>query len=247
MTRRAEKPNRIRSRLILLLLGLIFITGIMAFSRTSYFDIDNIIVDGNVFVNKDEVISCAQIETGMNYFSVRPKDVKERLKSHPYILEGDIKREMPDRVIISVKERSLVGYIPFMGSFLLIDDEGRVISAAASRPVEELPVFKGVEIENFQAQEILEVDNEKIFDKIVYISNSIVENIIEYDSIEVNIEDIDNITIELDGRFVVKLGDVHNLDYKLKYSDTILEKLYPQDFGGEIDVSCGERAFFRPW
>jgi hypothetical protein len=108
-------------------------------------------------------------------------------------------------------------------------------------------VFRGIPIENFQIQEVLEVDNMKIFDKIIYISQNIVENINGYGPVEVDVENMEDITIELDGRFVIKLGGTAELDYKLKYSNTILEKLYPQDVGGEIDVSCGERAFFRPW
>ncbi len=232
---------------VLLLLILVSAVGLMVFVRTSYFNITNIEVNGNNFVSKEEIVSYADISPGMNYFGIRTAEVKEKLNTHPYIMKADIERKIPDRIIITVNERDLTGYIPFMGSFLLIDGEGRVISATAHMPIEGLPVFRGIKIESFNVQEILKVDNMKIFDKIIYISKNIVENIYEYAPIEVDIEDMENIIIHLDGRFVLKVGDTERLDYKLNYSNTILEKLYSQDVGGEIDVSCGERAFFRPW
>jgi cell division protein FtsQ len=232
---------------VLLLLILIIAVGLLVFARTSYFNITDIEVNGNSFVSDEEIVDYADLSRNMNYFDVRMKDAIERLNAHPYILEANIERKIPDSIVITVNERDLAGYIPFMGSFLLIDSEGRVISAAAGKPVKELPVFRGIPIENFQIQEVLEVDNMKIFDKIIYISQNIVENINGYGPVEVDVENMEDITIELDGRFVIKLGGTAELDYKLKYSNTILEKLYPQDVGGEIDVSCGERAFFRPW
>ncbi len=244
--RRSSKKKKKKGPVLLLLI-LIFAAGLLAFMRTSYFDVNDIIVEGNNYISEQEIVEHAGISSGMNILSVRLDEAQDRLSTHPYLLEVDIERKLPDSIIIRVHERDLVGYLPYMGSFLLVDHEGRVISATAHMPVEGLPVFQGIKVENFQVREILDIDNIQIFDRIKYISKSIARNIKKYAPMEVNVEDLGNVTIHLNNRFVLKVGDTEGLDYKLEYSNTILEKLYSKEVGGEIDVSHGEKAFFRPW
>jgi cell division protein FtsQ len=232
---------------VLLLLILIIAVGLMAFMRTSYFSIKDIRVQGNSFVDKQEIMRYSGISPGMNILTVKLKEAEEAIKTHPYILDTQVQRIMPDTIEITVKERDLVGYIPYLGSYLLVDSEGMVISATARVPVEGLPVYKGIKVQDFQANEILDIDNIQIFDKIIYISKCIANNLAGYAPIEVNIENPEDIIIRLGDRFALRVGDTEDLDYKLEYSNTILEKLYSQEVGGEIDVTHGGNAFFRPW
>jgi cell division protein FtsQ len=241
------KENRYRLGPVLLLLILAVTVGLLAFVRTSFFCISDITVQGNSFVDEKEIVEYAGINPGMNIFRIDLKNTVKWLEGHPYILRADVERQLPNGIKITVKERDLIGYIPYMGSFLLVDNERRVISATAEVPIEGLPVFSGIKVENFQAKEILNIDNNQIFDKIIYISKCIGKNILQYAPIKVDVEDPEDIVIALADRFIIRIGDIEELDYKLSYSNTILEKLYSQEVGGEIDVTCGERAFFRPW
>jgi cell division protein FtsQ len=242
-----SRDKKIRIGPIIMILVMAAALGLLVFMRTSYFCIKDITVLGNSFVNEQEIIEYAGITPGKNILSVKVKELEKKLNTHPYILSAQVQRNLPDGIEITVKERDLVGYVPFMGSFLLLDSEGRVISAAARKPVEGLPVYQGIKVENFQEREILDIDNIQIFDKIIYISKCIAQNLAGYSPIEVNVEDTDNIVIDLDGRFVIRVGDTEGLEYKLQYSNTILEKLFNREIGGEIDVSHGEKAFYRPW
>jgi cell division septal protein FtsQ len=242
-----SKEKRYRIGPVLLLLILAVVVGLLAFFRTSFFCISDITVQGNSFVDEQEIVEYSGIDPGVNILRADIKDAINNLLAHPYILRADVERKMPKSIEITVEERDLIGYLPYMGSYLLVDNERRVISATAQVPVEGLPVFKGIKVEDFQAMEILDIDNIQKFDKIIYISRCIGKNILQYAPIEVNVEDLEDIVIGLDDRFILRVGDIEELDYKLGYSNIILEKLYPREVGGEIDVTCGERAFFRPW
>ncbi len=244
--RRNKKGTHKRGIIILLLLFAV-ILGSLLIMGTSFFCISNVTVQGNELISHDEIIEYAHIGPGMNILRINTKDVAERLKGHPFIMEADIKRKMPREIIINIKERNLVGYIPYMGSYLLVDDEARVISATSQLPIEELPVFNGIKVRDFQSEKVLGIDNNIEYDKIIYISKYIKKSISQYSPIEVDVMDLQDIVIRLGDRFVLGVGDIRELSYKLEFSNTILEKLYPQDVGGEIDVSRGEKAFFRPW
>lgn len=244
---RRDKGKKIRIDTVLLLLVLSVAIGFLLFIGTSIFHISDITVQGNNRISYDEIIEHTHVGPGTNILRVRLKDVKERLQNHPYILEADIKRRIPRGLVITIEERHLIGYIPYMGSYLLLDNEARVVSATSQMPVKGLPVFNGVKVKDFQVENVLDIDNNIEYDKIIYISEYIKKSISQYSPIQVDVTDLQHLTIDLDGRFTLKLGGIEELNYKLEFSNTILAELYPQDVGGEIDVSRGEKAFFRPW
>ncbi|MBA1333689.1 MAG: hypothetical protein HPY66_0082 [Firmicutes bacterium] len=245
MERRAGKWSK--KGPLLMLLVLIFALSLLVVSRTSYFMIGEIIIQGNRYVSDEEIRDRAGIQPGENIFTVRPGEIKNQLETHPLIAEAEVNRKLPGVITITVKERGLVGYTPFIGSYLLLDDECKVISATTSMPVNGLPVFYGIEVGDFELNKILAVENQELFDRIKYISKYAVVYLSDYSPVEVDVSDLEDIKILLDERFQVKIGNINSIEYKLRFADTILEKLYLQDVGGEVDVSSGEKAFFRPW
>jgi cell division septal protein FtsQ len=245
MEARGRKRNK--KGPVLLLLLLIFALALLVISGTSYFVVSDIEIEGNNYITAKEIIEKSGIHIGANIFMVRLGEARKELENHSYILRAEVKRKLPAKIIITVEERELLGYVPFMGSYLLIDSEGTVISATSDIPVRQVPVFNGVEVDGFEVNQILNIENKDIFDKIKYISKNVVNYMAGYAPIEVDISDMENVRLSLNDRFQIKVGSLDRLDYKLKFSDTILEKLYTRDVGGEIDVSEVEKAFFRPW
>ncbi len=230
---------------LLMLLSIALFSLIMA--GTGCFDIKEIVVEGNTFVDRDRIIDISGLNVGTNIFTVRTGELEKDLEAYPYILQAQMERDLPGKVIIHVKERDLAGYIPFMGSYLLLDTEGRVVSATNDMPVKVIPVFEGIVVNDFKVEEVLHIENPEIFDKMVYISDSVVKHLSDYAPIEVNVQDLEDITLDLDNRFLLKIGNLDNLGYKLEYGDTILKDLFNKGISGELDLNNGEKAFFRPW
>jgi len=229
-----------------LLLLLITALSALLLVGTGYYDVKDIVVEGNCFVEEEKIIDISGIKKGINIFTLRKREAEKDLNQHPYILDASVDRDLPAKVVINISERSMAGYIPFMGSYLMLDAEGRVISASPDIPIQSIPVFQGIEVKDFKIEEIIEIENPEIFDKMLYITKSVVKHLSKYFPVVVEAGDLDDIKINLNDRFLLKTGDLNELDYKLNYADTIL-KDFTKDVTGELDLNNGEKAFFRPW
>lgn len=107
-----------------------------------YFDISDITIDGNINLNRDDIISAANIRIGQNIFSVNTGEIYKRLKVHPWIKDTAVKKEMPDRLKIKINEREPVAVLKstelypvrknappeFSNGVYLIDGEGMVLA-----------------------------------------------------------------------------------------------------------------------
>ncbi len=105
-----------------------------------YFDISNITIDGNINLNRDDILSAGNIKIGQNIFSVNTGEIYKRLKGHPWIKDTAVKKEMPDRLKIKINERE-PAVILKSNELYLIDDEGMVLAKLNGESDMSFPVI----------------------------------------------------------------------------------------------------------
>ncbi|MBI5748333.1 MAG: FtsQ-type POTRA domain-containing protein [Nitrospinae bacterium] len=105
-----------------------------------YFDISNITIDGNINLNRDDILSASNIKIGQNIFSVNTGEIYKRLKGHPWIKDTAVKKEMPDRLKIKINERE-PAVILKSNELYLIDDEGMVLAKLNGESDMSFPVI----------------------------------------------------------------------------------------------------------
>lgn len=113
----------------LLTLGCAFLLGYFYFSPT--FRVSIVEVQGNQVFPSEEAIRQSQVLT-TNLFLLDPAEVEARLEKVPYIHDVRVKRDLPNRVILTIVE-----HLPSVSwcnekdeqQRFLVDDEGRIIEA----------------------------------------------------------------------------------------------------------------------
>ena len=75
------------------------------------FAIDGIELKGLARLPRDELLHAAGIGLGMNVFARSPEDIHARLLRHPWILSAEVRRELPSRFAISVRERDPIALL----------------------------------------------------------------------------------------------------------------------------------------
>ncbi len=73
---------------------------------------------------------------------------EKTLEKSPYIASAKISAKLPHTMRITIKERKARGYVPYMGSYLYIDEEGRVLEVAGICR-DALPLVKGLKFDSF--------------------------------------------------------------------------------------------------
>lgn len=199
--RRKKKHYLLRLFVLLLIIG----GGIFVMSRP-YFDIDEIKVEGNSITETAQVIKEAQIEKGDNIFALNKRQVKKRMGENPYYKEIDINKNLPNEVVITVKERTPAAVIPYGEKFVMLDETGIVLELTEQNP--KLTEISGITIKNMDRGTVLEPKEQEVFEKALTVLTTATESDVFYKTIEIK-----------DDKAICYVYD--NLSVKGKYDEVI--------------------------
>jgi len=226
--RKRKKRNAVAPAVLVLLVVLAYITLI-----SPLFEIRQIDVVGNSAVCIDDIKRLAELETGQNILAFSASSVRNQINSLAFIREANVVREFPDRIVISVTERTPVANVRVAGSstYLLIDDTGMVLNVAV-RAVPGLPVTIGLCFANFAIGEYLYVEDDFVFRNILQLSRVFRR----YDFFPDVLDMSDTFDIVLHaGNFNILFGGVSDADRKVQYIVAITEQFVTEG-RGFIDI-----------
>lgn len=124
---------------------------------SNFFNIEEVIIKGNDYLSEDEIFSKSQIKLSVNIFKLDLKKSIDSLKQEPWIREVEIKRVIPDKIIISLKERKAAAIVHIGEEYFSSTKEGIVLSKIDRSEGEfNLPLVLGLEIDKIITGEIIE-------------------------------------------------------------------------------------------
>jgi cell division protein FtsQ len=124
---------------------------------SNFCSIEEVIINGNDYLSEDEIFSKSQIKLGENIFKLDLKKSIDSIEQEPWIKEVEIKRIIPNKIIISLKERKAATIVRIGEEYFSSTKEGIVLSKI-DRPEEgfDLPLVLGLEIDKIKLGEIIE-------------------------------------------------------------------------------------------
>lgn len=176
--------------------------------------IKHIEVVNNVYYTKEEIIKAAQIDHA-NLLDLSFKRAKENLLELSYIKNVHITYHFPGKIKLDVVESAPFIYVPFMGSYLCLNEQGQVIEQTSEKQ-NEVPLVKGLSFSSFKTGEILPVINEDIWFLVKEIMAVLKENdyISTIDVIDVN--HVEEIHLYVDNLDAI-MGDIGDFDKKVRW------------------------------
>lgn len=148
----------------------------------------------------------------------------------PFIETYDIEFISLTEYKITIYEKSVVGYIYYMGSNMYFDKDGIVVESS-SEALEDVPMISGIEFDSIVLHSKLPVENEDVFTILLEITQLIEKYGIVADNIYISNEL--EITLTL-GLVRVELGTNENLTEKVKDLNDIIPSLL--DVAGVLDM-----------
>lgn len=147
------KGTKIISILIILVaLALVVGRSIEFVKKTSMFNINNLIINGNVYLTFNDIIEIIDIKSGDNIFHVQLREMKNKLELHPRVKSVSLKKELPDKIIININERKPLALLNAQKdiNYCLyeIDSEGYIIGEYPHLLTYDLPVITGYLFKN---------------------------------------------------------------------------------------------------
>lgn len=138
---------------------LVRVSGRGMFTSNPQFILREIIVENTGQVlSREEILRHARIHKGQNLFEVDLKAVRTNLELLPEVKRVEIRRQLPDRLTIRVRERVPVARLTaprdMQWDTYAVDDEGYVMNldagSAAGGPIAAMPLITGAKISDLR-------------------------------------------------------------------------------------------------
>lgn len=197
------------------------VLAILLFLASPFFHIQDLVIQGNHRIASADIETRLGLTNSSNILMFNTGTARRRVLSNLYIADVHFARELPGRLVVTVLERRPSAYVPHMGSFLILDDTGRVleITGTVSEP---LPLLEGLQFSRYQLGEVLDVANAVDFDNVVLYTQLLVTHGLIYDITHINVSNPNNIRI-LVNYLEFHVGGIADADEKVR---TIVEMLY---------------------
>ncbi|MFZ0614416.1 MAG: FtsQ-type POTRA domain-containing protein [Desulfobacterales bacterium] len=102
-----------------------------------------ITVTGNRHLSREEVCERAGIRPGANILAVNTVAARKRLLADPWIAEVQIRRDIPDKIHVAIREHHALAVVD-LGRKFLLDDDGSIFKEVAPPEADNLPVVAGL-------------------------------------------------------------------------------------------------------
>ena len=161
-----SSPLRILSMVIVIsafLLGGSYIINNRLFKEK--FLINRIIIEGNEFISDDVILSASGARKGADLFKFDIYAAKLAIEKIPQIYSANLRRKLPDTIIIQIAERKARAIINIGGDKIppiCVDSEGVILPFEASGGQDDMTVINGINISRLKLGTICGDNNLKI-------------------------------------------------------------------------------------
>ena len=123
--------------------------GYAAAMRHPYFAVNQIVLSGAQALDRDSVLSAADLYVGMSIWTVDPATAEERIEELAWVREAQVRREFPNRVRIAIVEREQAA-IAVVEGLQYLDRTGRVLGPVRAGSHVDLPFITGLKGQHLQ-------------------------------------------------------------------------------------------------
>lgn len=232
--RKARQKRARRKRLkicfIFFLIASLITLAIMSF--TVFFPIKRISVSGSQIYSKAEIIKASGLSTDDNLFVVSEEKIEQSIrKKLPYIDSVSLKRNLPDAVVLTVKDAKEYSCIEVAQKYYIISQSGYVLKEQSESPENVFKIItSGAKCEIAKMVEYKsQVESELVATMVQLLENK-----------GINIDSVDvssalNLTVNVEDKFVVKMGTDEFLEQKIAHLRSMIDSI--GDRKGEINLS----------
>ena len=159
------KKRRKRRKQIKVVFVLLIILSIafLIVAHQPKFHIKKIIVEGNNQMTQSQIINDANVKEGDSIFKMNTFLREHKMKKNPFYSSVNIKRKLPDQVIITVEERKPTIAFPYGERYVLINSDGIVMKLSEKNP--KLAEIVGVTIKSMERGKVLKTNDDELFRK----------------------------------------------------------------------------------
>lgn len=136
---------------------------------------------------------------------------QRKSKEIPFIQKYEVEIQWPSKMLVTVYEKPVIGYVNYMGFNMYFDKDGTVVESS-TKVLSGIPQISGLKFKEIVLESRLDVGNDDIFGRILELTQSFDKYQLTADKIY--FDSSSNVTLTM-GNVKVMLGDCDDLLDKL--------------------------------
>ena len=209
-------------------------------------DEDGNVIEGSIFYSDEDIIKISGVETGDSLVLVSKRKTEEAIeKLLPYIGNAQVRRKYPSTLRIIVEDTSAAYALDAADGYILLNEEFKVLETSDKVPSGCAKVI-GIPVENSESGMTVKFTDEGYKSRIETIKSAFYDA--EMSGItKIDISNIANIKVTVDGRFTLVLGTLTQMREKLIMGKKTIEKETEDNPYAKIiiDLTDPDRAYVR--
>lgn len=222
MDGKSDEQKRSPRRLwngILLMLVTAAVLGIVVYSPI--FTLRDIRVEGTTYLTKEDIMRIAGLYRGEPLFQLQTDVVMRRLMQDLRVEEAVVRRSLPDKLDMIIKERKPVAIVACEYGYLDLDRQGKVIDGYRSLKAMAIPLITGITLHDVYIGDDVADPTVK---SILYFLQQIDEESLNQIS-EISIQSPDYLIAYTTHSVQIRLGRMERLEEKAELTMNFLQDL----------------------
>lgn len=240
IVRRKERRARL-TKTIAVLLSLV--CGVLAL--TAFFRVEQLEIMGLTRYDTQDVLNTFGIKQGDNlFFCDSLRGQKRLLAQYPYFESVSVERDLPSRMVVTVKEAQPIAAVnSTQGGWFVLDKDCRVLERTDQEGAKDAAEVLGLRTPGAEPGQTLPAEDPDVLEALKTLANGLDKVGLGGKATLYNLQDLDSIWFLYEERFAVCVGNTKNLDHKLAILQALVtgDQFSPSD-KGSINLALGDRA-----
>lgn len=246
-TQRRKKNKRKKLIVRSVIFFLFFVIGVILV-LTMFFNISEITISGDAVYPAEDVVNSSGVTIGDNLIFISKDEINEKISTElPYVDSVKIKRHLPTGLELIITKTEAKYAIIQDGYYTLLNKNGKVLESGLEFIGENITLLNMGEITSADIGTDIVPANEKVFDKLVLVSNACEECNLE-NITSIDLSDIYNIKLVYQGRITLELGetDKDNTYKKLALGKSAIETQNEENeyYKGTINLTVEGKGYW---
>ena len=223
---------------------LLLTLGTCFFLKSDFFYLKEVVINNNKYLSKNEVENLLNLEMDKNIFFYNLKNLENKVKANSYIQNCKIKRKLPDKLIVNIKEKNIIGPLYNGKSYCYMDDKGNFIDEIKTTKDDEIVIYVDYNLSNKSIKFKKESDKKKLITLCTKLKE---ENILMQIK---NIDFKNKSVINLKGEtgLVVCLKKDNNIEKNvIKLRNVLIDLKNRKEVYGKVDLTYNDYILYSPY
>lgn len=209
-----------------------------------FFRINSVSISGSEKYSEQELYSALKLSKSSNLFLTGTSALEKRLRAaYPSLDRVEIKKQLPDKLIIAVTDGIGEYYIKMGGQYYTVTSDLKVIEISDDMP-DNCVELLSCDIAKAVLGEIIEFKTATHYNYLHGLLSDVKSHTIAEHVSRIDMSKKFDVSIKYDDRFIINIGQANHTKTKLTLALSIISTLSAEDMG-IIDATSTENCSFR--